>query len=148
MGKALRNTAVEILRPQQKPLRPQDDRRLGWCKPAAGKRQVGAREEPLGAASDSRRARLREARAPERQLGDLISIGPAMLRDFEMLGIRSVGQLARQDPQKMYETLGRKMGQRQDPCVLDTFCAAVAQARNPRLPAGQCQWWWWSRKRK
>ena len=32
-----------------------------------------------------------------RQLGDLISIGPAMLRDFELLGIRSVAQLARQN---------------------------------------------------
>ena len=83
-----------------------------------------------------------------RQLGDLISVGPAMLRDFEMLGIRSVEQLAEQDPRRMYERLGRKRGQRQDPCVLDTFCAAVAQARNPRLPAEQCEWWYWSRKRK
>ncbi|HEX8837767.1 MAG TPA: helix-hairpin-helix domain-containing protein [Candidatus Acidoferrum sp.] len=83
-----------------------------------------------------------------RELGDLISIGPAMLRDFEMLGIRSIAQLAKQEPRKMYERLNRKTGQRQDPCVLDTFCAAVAQARNPRLPAEQCQWWYWSRKRK
>ena len=83
-----------------------------------------------------------------RQLGDLISIGPAMLRDFEMLGIRSVPQLARQNPRRMYEALERKLGQRQDPCVLDTFCAAVAQAKNPRLPAEQCQWWYWSRMRK
>jgi hypothetical protein len=83
-----------------------------------------------------------------RQLADLISIGPAMLRDFEMLGIRDTKQLARQNPQRMYERLGRLVGQRQDPCVLDTFCAAVAQARNPRLPAEQCQWWYWSRKRK
>ena len=83
-----------------------------------------------------------------RQLGDLISIGPAMPRDFEMLGIRSVAQLAKQEPRKMYDRLNRKTGQRQDPCVLDTFCAAVAQARNPRLPAEQCQWWYWSRKRK
>jgi nucleotidyltransferase/DNA polymerase involved in DNA repair len=82
-----------------------------------------------------------------RQLGDLISIGPAMLRDFELLGIRSVVQLARQNPRRMYEKLGRT-GQRQDPCVLDTFCAAVAQAKNPRLPAEQCEWWYWSRKRK
>ncbi|HKW63687.1 MAG TPA: helix-hairpin-helix domain-containing protein [Candidatus Acidoferrum sp.] len=83
-----------------------------------------------------------------RQLGELISIGPAMLRDFEMLGIRSVGQLARQEPRKMYERLNRKIGRRQDPCVLDVFSAAVAQARNPRLPAEQCQWWYWSKKRK
>ena len=83
-----------------------------------------------------------------RQLADLISIGPAMLRDFELLGIRSVAQLAKQNPQHMYARLNRATGQRQDPCVLDTFCAAVAQARNPRLPAEQCEWWYWSRKRK
>jgi Pathogenicity locus len=83
-----------------------------------------------------------------RRLEDLNSIGPAMLRDFELLGIRSVVQLARQNPQRMYERLNRVGGQRQDPCVLDVFCAAVAQARNPRLPAEQCQWWYWSGKRK
>ena len=85
---------------------------------------------------------------PQRQLRDLISIGPAMLRDFDLLGIRSVNQLAKQDPQKMYARLERLTGQHQDPCVLDTFQAAVAQARNPRLPAEKCQWWYWSRKRK
>jgi Pathogenicity locus len=83
-----------------------------------------------------------------RQLGDLISIGPAMLRDFEQLGIRSVTQLAKQDPNKMYKRLEGIAGKHIDPCVLDTFCAAVAQARNPRLPAEKCQWWYWSRKRK
>ncbi len=88
------------------------------------------------------------ARVRGRQLGDLISIGPAMLRDFELLGIRSVAQLSRQDPQKMYEKLGRVARQHQDICVLDAFCAAVAQARNPRLPAEQCQWWYWSSRRK
>lgn len=87
-------------------------------------------------------------RSKQRQLGDLISIGPAMLRDFDMLGVRSVAQLAKQNPERMYEKLGRVLGNRQDPCVLDTFCAAVAQAKNPRLPAAQCQWWWWSAKRK
>jgi nucleotidyltransferase/DNA polymerase involved in DNA repair len=83
-----------------------------------------------------------------RALADLISVGPAMVRDFELLGIRSVEQLAKQDPQRLYEKLGRVAGQHQDICVLDVFHAAVAQARNPRLPAEQCQWWYWSRKRK
>jgi len=81
-------------------------------------------------------------------LQDLISVGPAMLRDFRRLGIRSLEQLARQNPQQMFARLRRATGQRQDPCVLDTFCAAVAQARNPRLPVDECRWWWWSRKRK
>lgn len=86
--------------------------------------------------------------ATARHLADLISVGPAMLRDFDMLGIHSVAQLAKQEPHKMYERLNRKTGARQDPCVLDTFCAAVAQARNPRLPVEQCKWWYWSKKRK
>ena len=86
--------------------------------------------------------------AKTRELEELISIGPAMLKDFEMLGIRSVKELARKDPQRMYERMERLTGQRQDPCVLDTFCAAVAQAKNPRLAAEKCQWWWWSRMRK
>jgi len=83
-----------------------------------------------------------------RKLASLISVGPAMLRDFELLGVRSVAQLARQNPQRLYEKLCRGMGQRVDICCLDVFCAAVAQARNPQLPAEQCQWWYWSRKRK
>ena len=71
-----------------------------------------------------------------------------MLRDFERLGVRSVAQLARRNPEQLYEELCRRTGQSQDICVLDTFRAAVAQARNPRLPVEQTQWWYWSRRRK
>jgi len=84
----------------------------------------------------------------QRQLKDLFSIGPAMLRDLERLGIRSVSQLAKQQPEKMYKRLARLTARHQDICVLDVFEAAVAQARNPRLPAERCQWWYWSRRRK
>lgn len=83
-----------------------------------------------------------------RGLKDLSGIGPAMLRDFRLLGIRSVEQLARKDAKALYEKLGRLTGVRQDPCVLDTFTCAVAQARDPRLPAAQRDWWYWSRVRK
>ena len=84
----------------------------------------------------------------QRRLEDLVSVGPAMLRDFDLLGIRSVAQLARQNPEKLYERLCAKTGQAVDICCLDVFSAAVAQARNPRLSPGKCQWWYWSRKRK
>jgi len=84
----------------------------------------------------------------KRHLRDLISIGPAMLQDFELLGIRNVLQLSRQDPKKLYDRLCRITGQRHDICCLDVFCAAIAQARNPLLPPDQCQWWYWSRRRK
>ena len=84
----------------------------------------------------------------QRQLKDLVSVGPAMVRDFELLGIHSVAQLSRQNPEKLYERLCEITGKAQDVCCLDVFCAAVAQARNPRLPMEQRQWWHWSRRRK
>jgi hypothetical protein len=83
-----------------------------------------------------------------RRLKDLISVGPAMVRDFELLGIHSVVQLSRRNPEKLYEKLCEITGQAQDICCLDVFQAAVAQARNPRLPAERRQWWYWSQKRK
>ena len=82
------------------------------------------------------------------RLQDLISVGPAMLRDFELLKIRSVPQLAKSSPRRMYRRLCEITGERLDICCLDVFHAAVAQARNPRLPAEKCVWWYWSRKRK
>jgi nucleotidyltransferase/DNA polymerase involved in DNA repair len=83
-----------------------------------------------------------------RRLEELVSVGPAMLRDFDLLGIRSVAQLARQNPEKLYERLCARTGQAVDICCLDVFSAAVAQARDPRLRSEQRQWWYWSRKRK
>ena len=82
------------------------------------------------------------------QLKDLVSVGPATLEDFEILGIRSVGQLRVRSPQRMYQALCRYKGQRLDPCCLDVFVAAVAQAKNPDLPIEQRQWWYWSKVRK
>jgi hypothetical protein len=93
-------------------------------------------------------ANIKRIRKEQRELRELISIGPAMLRDFKLLGVNSVAVLARQNPEKPYAKFCRMTGQRQDICVLDVFRAGIAQARNPRLPAEQCQWWYWSRRRK
>ncbi len=86
--------------------------------------------------------------ADMRQLKDLAGIGPAMLKDFEILGVGSVAQLARRDGKRLYQELCRRSGTRMDPCVEDTLVCAVAQARNPELSAEQRQWWYWSRIRK
>ena len=87
-------------------------------------------------------------RAKARRLEDLRSVGQAIVRDFHLLGIHTVAQLSRRNPEKLYERLCEATGTAQDICCLDVFCAAVAQARNPRLPAKQRQWWYWSRLRK
>ncbi len=83
-----------------------------------------------------------------RPLGDLVSVGPAILQDFEILGVRTVEELARRNPERLYEQLCAVTGQRHDICCLDVFRAAVAQARNPNLPAEKRNWWYWSRVRK
>lgn len=88
------------------------------------------------------------ARNGHRELIDLISVGPATVRDLLSLGVRSVAQLARTKPESLYNRLCRLRGRRADPCCLDVFSAAVAQARNSNLPAEKCAWWYWSQQRK
>jgi predicted RecB family nuclease len=82
------------------------------------------------------------------RLQDLVSVGPATIRDLEMLGITSVAQLAKRNPEKLFERLSRDTAKAVDICCLDVFRAAVAQARNPTLPMERRQWWYWSRQRK
>jgi len=87
-------------------------------------------------------------RIDQRRLRDLAGIGPAMLKDLELLGIRNVAQLRKQNGHKLYQRLCELTGTRQDPCVEDTLVCAVTQARDPSLPAEQRNWWYWSRIRK
>jgi len=82
-----------------------------------------------------------------RKLSDLHGIGKAMLKDFVLLGVTTVEDLAKRDRLKLYRDLEKKTGTRQDPCVLDVFRFAVEQARDEKLPREQCNWWWWSRER-
>ncbi len=70
-----------------------------------------------------------------------------MLLDFHLLGVESVADLANRDADQLFTSLQKKTGSRQDPCVLDVFRCAVAQAKDPQLPRERCDWWWWSRER-
>jgi hypothetical protein len=79
-----------------------------------------------------------------RRLQDLPNIGPAMAGDLTRLGIASPAELAGRDPMELYRRLEALTGSRQDPCVLDTFMAAVAFAEGgPPLP-----WWAFTADRK
>ncbi|MBI5083259.1 MAG: mitomycin resistance protein [Acidobacteria bacterium] len=86
--------------------------------------------------------------ADTRKLRDLAGVGPAFLKDFELLGVANVDQLKKQDGRKLYARLCEITGTRQDPCVEDTMVCAVAQAKDPNLPIEQRNWWYWSRVRK
>jgi hypothetical protein len=83
-----------------------------------------------------------------RQLRDLYSVGPATIRDLRRLGITRVEQLVGKDARKLYARLSKLSGRRYDPCVMDVFSAAIAQAQDPGLPKEKRKWWYWSRIRK
>jgi predicted flap endonuclease-1-like 5' DNA nuclease len=94
------------------------------------------RLELLTALEDLTRAQRRPS-APGSDLLALRNIGPAMKRDLDRLGVRSCAQLARADADRLYLKLQRLTGTRQDPCVWDTFAAAIHQART-----GEALPWW------
>ena len=77
-------------------------------------------------------------------LRQLANIGPAMARDLELLGITSVEALARTDADTLYLRLQTLTGSDQDPCVWDTFAAAIHQARTGEVT----RWWDWTPVRK
>lgn len=85
-----------------------------------------------------------EERAISRALQQLPNIGPAMADDLMRLGITTADQLATHDPDALYAALGALDGTAHDPCVLDTFMAAIDAARG--LPARP--WWEYTPLRK
>jgi predicted GIY-YIG superfamily endonuclease len=77
-------------------------------------------------------------------LEDIPNIGPAIAADLRQLGITMPGDLPGRDPYAMYDDLCRLTGQRHDPCLLDTFIAAVRYMEGePKKP-----WWKYTAERK
>ena len=71
------------------------------------------------------------------ELFELRNIGKAMLLDSKILGIATVSQLAQQNADELYTRLSKLTGGRHDPCVHDTFAAAIHQAKT-----GEALNWW------
>jgi len=88
------------------------------------------------------------ARGNMKKLKDLYSVGPQTIKDLEQLEIYSLDTLKEADPDNLFRQLCEITNSNQDPCVLDVFRCAVAQARNPKLPKEQKKWWYWSKIRK
>ncbi len=72
-----------------------------------------------------------------RQLIDLVSVGPAVVEDLEMLGITRVDQLIGRDLFKLYKMSTERCERRHCTCACDVFAAAIAQAGDPGLPIEQ-----------
>lgn len=76
-------------------------------------------------------------------LQSLAGIGPSLARDLRALGIRTIRDLRRRNPERMYQRLNQIRGARQDPCVLYVFRCAVYQARTQRPTTQLRKWWNW-----
>jgi hypothetical protein len=72
-----------------------------------------------------------------KELRKIPNIGPACAQDLILLGIRSVDDLKKRNPDEMYQALCAATGARQDPCVWDTLAAAVDYAHT-----GVKKPWW------
>ena len=78
------------------------------------------------------------------ELTAIPNVGPAVARYLRRVDIRELADLRGRDPHELFGRLCAIDGQRYDPCLLDTFVAAVAFADGePARP-----WWEYSRERK
>ncbi len=84
------------------------------------------------------------SRADIAHLEDIPNVGPAVAADLRRLGITTPDELPGRDPYLMYDDLCRLTGQRHDPCLLDTFIAAVRYMEG----APKLAWWKYTAERK
>jgi hypothetical protein len=77
-------------------------------------------------------------------LEQLPNVGPAVAADFRLLGVARPQDLLGRDRYALYDELCRLTRRRHDPCLLDTFIAAV------RFMGGESAkpWWAYTAERK
>lgn len=81
---------------------------------------------------------------PKSELLNLMNVGPAMLKDLQILDIATIAQLRSKTPDHLYAKLQKITGTKHDPCVWDTFAAIIHEAKTgEKLP-----WWTYSKIRK
>ncbi len=77
------------------------------------------------------------------KLEDIPNVGPAMKKDFILLGIQKPSDLKNKDAFVLYKKMCKINGVRQDPCVLDTYMAVIDFMNGaPARP-----WWFYTKIR-
>ena len=78
------------------------------------------------------------------RLEDIPNIGPSIADDLRALDIYEPAQLVGKDPYLLYRRMGEITGVSHDPCLCDTFIAAVRfMEGGPVRP-----WWYYTNERK
>ena len=113
---------------------------------SALKREAAIKALPRREKRAMARQRKKSTKAvrPVARLEDIPNVGPAVAADLRQLGIATPAGLPGRDPYALYDDLCRITGHRHDPCVLDTFIAAVRYMEGaPKRP-----WWKYTAERK
>ena len=78
------------------------------------------------------------------RLEDIPNIGPSIADDLRALDIYEPAQLVGKDPYRLYQRMAEITGVVHDPCLCDTFIAAVRfMEGGPSRP-----WWYYTTERK
>src|SRR5689334_6629149 len=88
--------------------------------------------------------RTKAKRAPETGLRSLMNVGPAIEGYLVGLGVASVPRLAKQGADSLFQRFQRRLGRPVDPCLYDTFCAIIHEARTGE----KTPWYAWTAERK
>jgi len=111
---------------------------------SAGDNQGSARRREAGAVSQ----RIKQPKASHagacEALEQLPNIGPSLAADLRLIGVHTPRDLRGRDPFVLYQSLCAATGERQDPCVLDTFMAVAEFMRG----AQAAPWWAYTAQRK
>lgn len=83
------------------------------------------------------KAKKAKSAADAKILEDIPNIGTAVAEDLRVIGIQRPAQLKGKDGIKLYHKLNKATGVRHDPCMADTFMAAV-----DFMNGGKARPWW------
>jgi hypothetical protein len=86
---------------------------------------------------------MAKAISATKDLQTIPGVGPSIAEDLRNLGIRSVHDLKKKNPEKLYQKLCDLTGVRQDPCVLYVFRCAVYYASHKQHKSELLKWWNW-----
>lgn len=81
-----------------------------------------------------------------KQFRTIPGVGKACSLDFWNIGLRSINDLAQQNPRVLYDRLNTISGIEHDMCMLYTFRCAVYFASEKNPDNEKLKWWYWKDK--
>ena len=91
---------------------------------------------------NSQKEKTQRIRKATDELLSIPGVGKSIAKDLHNIGIHSVQDLAKKDPERLYDESNRHAGVVQDRCLLYVFRCAVYFAEGGKNP-DKLKWWNW-----